>query len=321
MTGPVTDLLGRSALEWIPALTLLLLLAGQPWRAHMPSGSVAQLLGLISVVLSMTGLLFTGVGASPWFWYVLTACHLSWVGSAYCVADNHHYLFGYWCLAVGLSLRTGGAEGALLLGRSASLLIGLCFACAVAAKLLSRAYRDGSFFTWELVSDPRFLPLATFAGKLTPDLRQRHLDARFRVRRGLSRRASAPIPSELRGLAVGLTWWTVGIETVIALLFLWPAEGLDGVRVLSLVVFALTTFVFVSVPSFGQVLLLMLLTTTGDPALRTYILALALWLAVMSFIPLVAQRLTLVAQKMTAGSRPPLGAAGGSAITERRSAV
>lgn len=99
-------------------------------------------------------------------------------------------------------------------------------------------------------------------------------------------REAAPIPPELRWIAVALTWWTVAIETAIALLFLSPVEGLEAwewSRALSLVVFAVTTFV--AVPSFGEILLVMLLAATGSVALRWYVALLALGLIMMTFLP------------------------------------
>jgi hypothetical protein len=303
----LADLLAGPILGWMPQLTLLFLLANQPWRKHMPLGSASELFGRLSVVLAAVGLLIDNAAASPWFWYALTATHMSWVVSSYFMADNHYYLIGYWCLAVSLALHVGGPHGEQLLARNAEVLLGLCFGVAVLAKLASRAYRDGSFFTWELVADQRFLPLATLAGRLTPELRRRHADARMRVLSGASARETAPIPLELRWLALSLTWWTIAIESAIALLFLLPIQtwpALEWPRVVALSLFALTTFTFVAVPAFGQILLVMLLAATADATLRWYVVLLVLFLGVVSFIPHLAKRLALVAHKARTAHSP-----------------
>ncbi|HKY20466.1 MAG TPA: hypothetical protein VJM31_04530 [Vicinamibacterales bacterium] len=293
----------QSTLAWAPLLTLLLLLAAQPWRAYMPDGTLAELLGQILIVLVVLALLVDGIAGSPWFWFVLTAALLLWISAAYFIADNHHYLIAYWCLAVGLAL-FGGPEGTRILRQSGALLIGLCFATAVASKLLNARYRDGSFFTWTLLSDPRFVPLATFIGGLKSDVRERHLVAMDRVRSGVSQHEVVVVPRDLRRLAMGLTWWTIGIETLVATVFLSPVN-LELTRVVLLVVFAVTTFVFVAVPVFGQILLLILLACTDDVTIRVYIAVLALGLAVVSFIPNLAKRLTpLVHQSLVAQRRP-----------------
>jgi hypothetical protein len=302
----LNELLAGPTLRWMPLLTLVMLLADHPWRKYMLVGTASELFGRACITATVVGLLFGDVAASSWFWYALSACHAAWIISVYSSADNHDYLWAYWCLALAVALQTGGTAGEGLIARNAELLIGLCFGIAVCAKLLSNRYRDGSFFAWQLVDDPRFLALASTVGGLTAPVRRKHIVARRSVQCGVSTREYAPVPGRLRRLAFVLTWWTIAIEGTIAIAFLAPGNSLSGwspavpvdwVRVGALSVFAVTTFTFVAVPAFGQILLLMALATTEDQLLRGCLLVLALGLTLLAFVPGLATRLAFAAQR------------------------
>jgi hypothetical protein len=303
MIVELTQLLSASTLEWIPRLTLLFLLACQPWRVYMPSGTVPNLLGIVTVAMATLGLLLPSLAAAPIFWFTLAAIHLAWVATAYYIADNHHYLQGYWCLAVGIALSVGGSAGERTLERSAELLVGLSFALAVIMKLVSRSYRAGSFFTAALLSDPRFASMAVYLCGADLEQRSRHLVALSRIRAGVSAREDVAVPRGVWRMALWLTWWTIAIEMVVAILFLAPGEPFEVWRVSALVLFAVTTFVFVPVPSFGEILLIMVLASTSDERLRVYVLLLAIGLALLSFVPQMAQRATLAIPRIRAQAR------------------
>lgn len=218
MTG-LYELLSAPQVSWVPLVTLVFLLAGQPWQYYQPKGSGALFFGLISAALTVCGLIVPGLVNSPWLWLGLACSYMAWVGCAYFVADNHHYLIGYWCIAVAIALISH--DGNEVLRRSATALIGACFGLAVFAKLLNRDYRNSSFFTWLLIFDPRVRLLASVVGGLTPDVFRRHATASGRVWMGVSPAESAEVPPAVRRLAVGLTWWTVGIEAVVRRFWAW----------------------------------------------------------------------------------------------------
>ena len=295
----LTQLTAGSTLEWVPRLTLLLLLACQPWREYMPEGTVAHFLGLVAPAMAIGGLLLPTASASPEFWFVFAGVHLGWVATAYYTADNHHYLQGYWCLSIAIAVHAGGAAGEQGLQRSAMLLLGLTFMFAVAAKMASRSYRDGSFFTAALLWDSRFIPIAVCVG-LERRERAWHALALTRVRSGLSPREEVPVRPAIRRLGLWLTWWTIGIESCIAALFLLPVAGLDAARAAALLLFVATTFVAVPVPSFGQLLLVMLLAATDDVRIRAVAVILALGITLVSFIPQIARRVAVIASRKAA---------------------
>jgi hypothetical protein len=93
----------------------------------------------------------------------------------------------------------------------------------------------------------------------------------------------------LRLLARSLTWWTVGIESAVAVAFLFPITSPD-VRVWLLLVFVLSTFVFVPVPSFGQLLLLLLYAIVSSGPWHGPLVVLIFTLGVVAFLPEMATR-------------------------------
>lgn len=290
----LTRLVSESPLSWIPSLTLLLLLTSQPWKQYMPIGTLAHFLGVTGCAMAAVGLLMPQLNQSSTFWFGLACVHFGWLLAAYLVADNHHYLEGYWCIAIAIALQAGGVTGEVGLRRGATWLIGLTFALAVAAKLLSREYRQGSFFAATLLSDIRFIPLAVHCGGLRREDRARHALALARVRGGVSDREQVTVSKRMRGLALLLTWWTIAIEGAVAIAFLDPLVGSDTVRIVCLVMFAITTFVCVPVPAFGQILLVMLLVSIQSPHQRAYVLLLTLAVPVISFAPHFARRATIL---------------------------
>ncbi len=284
MMVELRDLLSGPSLEWAPRITALFLLAVRPWRQYEPAGSLAYLLGKIYLVSLMAALLLPKIAESPIFWLFLTILHFSWIYLAYTVADNHRYLEGYWCLSVALALMAGGTQGARYLALDARLLIGLCFLLAVLWKVWSRSYRNGGFFADRLLFERRFLPIAYGAAGLTPNIQIKHREALRSLVGGETETAKAPVPKRLRCVAWTMAWWTVAIESLVAILFLLPLPQLDLWRTAALGVFVMTTYLLVPVPGFGQILLLMALVSVEDIELRIFLLALALSVAVFAGI-------------------------------------
>jgi hypothetical protein len=278
-------------IEWMPVVMLVFLLSWRPWAAYAPRGSTAAVVGMGQTVLVMLGLLAPSMAHSAGFWAAITVLHFAWVLLAYHAADNHQYLIGYWCLAICLALLLGGDAGSWLLTTNGRLLIGLCFLWAVLAKLAARRYRDGSMFVYLLLTDPRFMMLSTMAGGASAADYRAHAWAARRVRTGECHEAAAPVTTRLQRVALGLTWWTTGVEVFVAALFLAPFPNLDGLRAISFLAFALPTYLLVAVPAFGQVLTLMLAATVSDISMRAYLVSAAVALTLLTFLPTHLMRL------------------------------
>jgi hypothetical protein len=271
------DYLSAPPYAWAPHLTLVLLLFFRPWGQHSPSGTVSGLVGVTYGLCIGAGLVFEPLSRDPLFWLVLTAVHFVWVYSAYHVADNHHYLEGYWCLSLALALGTPDVDVAL--ARSATLLIGVVFLLAAVWKIVSPSFRTGGFFLYSMLFDKRFLPISVWLGGLSTPVREEHRRARALAHQGAAF-VPAPVPFRLRVLALNLTWWTIFIEVLVAFVFLFPQVFTDAARVAVLAVFCVTTYVLVPVPAFGHILVLLLLVSVPDGTLRMWLLGVSCLISV-----------------------------------------
>jgi hypothetical protein len=190
---------------------------------------------VLVVVLCILGLVYRPLVKLPTFWFALAAVvgmgtYLTWY-----VADNHKYLMAYVCVALGCVWAVDEPNRERVLAVNSRLLLGLCLLLAAGWKALTPSYRDGSFFHVTLLSDPRFQHVAGILGGIPlPDWQHsRRLQKVLvgEVADGDSGEAepnpttslTLPDSARLRFLAAVMTWWTLGIETTLAWLFLWPA--------------------------------------------------------------------------------------------------
>ena len=100
-------------------------------------------------------------------WISLAALIFVRIALVWPLSDNHIYLLGYWCLAIGLAL--SGRTPAATLATSSRWLLAAAFAMAVLWKsVLSTDYADGRFFRVALLTDARFVDASMVFGGLTP---------------------------------------------------------------------------------------------------------------------------------------------------------
>ena len=142
---------------------------------------------------------------------------------------------------------------------AACLLLGMCMLLSVVAKASSHSYLNSSFFHFTLITDPRF---SAFTATMTDldamaleknrsqvrDLQLEYLDGDGDGARKL--KSSEKVYS----LAWVMTWWTVGIELALAILFLLSGNRLEILRSLILLAFSLTTYSVATVQGFGWLL-------------------------------------------------------------------
>ena len=245
-------------LRVLPLLTIILLLVNAA-----DSGLLfAPLAAWFALGVALPRLLRTAL-----FWYVTatilgTAVYFNWES-----ADNHRYLFVYWSLALCGTFSLPRTEQPLALATSSRWLLGLCMVLAAAWKIASPDYLSGSFFHYELLADERFAHFASWTSGLSLEqladnraLRE-SLVASHLTGPGLSNvqlHSTTGIPV----LAQLLTWWTLGIEGLLATLFLSAAIFARRPRLvlaanLALLFFAASTFTVAPVRGFGGVLLLL----------------------------------------------------------------
>lgn len=253
------ELLEADRSDLVVRATLLYLLAensGQ-WFAQ-----------LAILTLGILGML-TSLWRSPWLWAVLTFALAVRVEAGWTVVDNHDYLTAYWAFAIFLSLWAREPRALELNGR---LLIGLCFLFATLWKgLLSPDYMDGAFFHHTFIQDPRFASLGSLAGGMDEELFRENVTL---TNRQLSRATDPPstiqlhTTPQLARLAKITTWFTVLIEGLIAVAFLWPGALFYRARDGILLVFCWGTYAIAPVPGFGALLMLMGIAQTDARLVR-----------------------------------------------------
>lgn len=207
----------------------------------------------VVLVASVCAGLWRRVRRSGWFWIALAAIWTPRLVFYWEHNEDHVYLGIYWCLAIGLAMLGGSAPD--ILARNARWLIGLAFAWACIWKCTSPDFVGGSLFHYKLLFDFRFregitMPLAGLASEMAAA----NVAAIRELRdagSGLSH-VSLQFPVAVSWLAQVMTWWTLFIEGILAILFIFPTMRLSQrFRDVSLLFFALTTYLIVPVLGFG----------------------------------------------------------------------
>ena len=217
------------------------------------------------VIVCAAGIVDRRLLHRPAYWFALTALLVANHAVLWHVTDNHKYLQTYWCVALGLS-RLPGAHPAMV-KLNARWLIGLCFVFATFWKLFAPEFMDGAFFRFTLLTDPRFSGFADLAGGVPADVTAANLDALERLRRpfgdiSLVRLEDSP---RIAPLAAILSYWTIAVESSIALLFLLPERfRLSAARDFALLLFMFSTYPVATVVGFGRLLSLMGLAQTTN---------------------------------------------------------
>jgi hypothetical protein len=209
------------------------------------------------LILADTGLLFSGFGRFRWLWLglaILTGLRaaLDWP-----LADNHAYLFAYWCTALAIATWT---DAPTTLSRNARLLIGLTFAFAALQKWTSPSYVNDVFFLTTFLLDDRFEDLVV----LLTSVSYEQIDAAREYLRS-DYRSGPPagdlpfdFPWSLLLLARVSASWNLLDQALVAVAFLVPpASRLGRRRDPTLLLFCFVTYAVAPVASFGWLLLSM----------------------------------------------------------------
>ena len=236
------------------------------------------------LALAAAGLVWPGALRHPALWLALAGLAGWRVAEGWPLGDNHAYLLAYWCLAIALARLAPEPERALAWNGRA--LLGLAFAFATLAKLLSPDYLDGRFFRVTLVEDRRLAPVATALGGLDEEalLARRAFVAAPGAGPALAR-AAPPEPARLRGLALFATWATLALEAAVAAAFLLPLARAAWLRHALLLAFCASTYAVAPVASFGWLLLAMGAAQCAPEARRTRLAYLAVYALLVFYAP------------------------------------
>jgi hypothetical protein len=205
------------------------------------------------------------------------------------LSDNHVYLLGYWCLAIGLALSS--TAPAATLAASSRWLLGAAFTMAVLWKaVLSPDYVDGRFFRVTLLTDDRFADASLLFGGLSREQMASNREFLAPLPEGAELLAPPVFiePPRLRAFAAIATWAGLTLEASIAVLCLIPAHGrLLIARHASLLAFCVTTYALAPVAGFGWLLATMGLAQcrASQRTMRTAYLAVFVLILLYAEIP------------------------------------
>ena len=205
------------------------------------------------------GLLFPAVLRNPGVWLALACLTGARVVRLWSMADNHHYLLAYWCLAVFLALALGRSRENLAI--SARWLVGLVFLLAALWKaVLAPEYLDGRFFRVTLLTDDRFAYTAQLFGGLSPDALAENREYLRVLPQGAELLDPPRLrePPAFRRLSLLSTWGALLLEGALALAFLLPwGRWTTSLRHGLLLAFCVITYAFAPVAGFGWLLAVM----------------------------------------------------------------
>jgi hypothetical protein len=208
---------------------------------------------LAAACLSLT---LRAVRRAPVTWLIVAALVAVRILVVWPLSDNHIYLVGYWCLAIGLAL--SGSASAVALSTSSRWLLGAAFGLAVLWKaVLSPDYVDGRFFRVTLLTDERFADASLVISGLSRDQMAANRKFLEPLPEGaaLLNKPEFVEPPRLRAFAVVATWGGLLLESFVALSMLIPAQRrIQVTRHAALLMFCVTTYALAPVAGFGWLL-------------------------------------------------------------------
>ncbi len=217
-------------------------------------------------VLCFLGLFFKKARLNIEFWVAIVSIFAASNLIHWYLIDNHMYLMLYWVLTLLISriifAISQSQESSLdILAFNGRWLLVCCMSLAVFWKLFQADYTDGSFFEFTLITDERFKNFASKIGHV--DISKLSYNGYVEQNIFMLKELKHVLSSSLQieKLAKALTWWTIGIEATIAILFLIPdhpsKRRFTMLKHWSLIFFILSTYLIAPVFGFAWLLILM----------------------------------------------------------------
>lgn len=185
--------------------------------------------------------------------YMATANYFEWFAR-----DNHKYLINYWCIAVLASCYARNCLNVITF--NARMLIGLSFLFATIWKFMSHDFMNGTFFYFTLLEDSRFADVAKYIGGMTEEAMAFNSSAVGKLISGdISTNSVQLTYTPMIGkISTFLTWWTIAIESLVAVAFLAPGKTLvSRYRDVLLLLFIFSTYSIATVVGFASLLIVM----------------------------------------------------------------
>lgn len=239
-------------------ILLVLLFGGNEWYFNIPV-----------TVVCLVGLIFFNARNNAFYWFILAMFVLIRNINEWETIDNHKYLLFYMLLFQWILLLIDEPERKAALIKQARLIIGFCMLFSVTAKLIAPDYLNESFFTYTLITDDRFAYFTHFLGGISLDDLSMNQAYMQEIQKSMLTTAPAPalelfITDKVSHLALFMTWWTVIIESIIAVLFLTNFRFSRTLRNPMLLLFCWTTYAVATVVGFAWALIILGISQVED---------------------------------------------------------
>ncbi len=219
--------------------------------AAAPKGQVATAFHC----LVLLALFFPKLGQHRDFWLALTSLQSFAIFYTWGSSDNHKYLIAYWFFTLYLALLSSKGNKDFFkdfCASSARYLIAGAMLFAALAKIIHPEYVNGDFFRVTLLTDGRFQVFTSLLTDLDKSILEENYSTMKLMRNSAISEMSLQGLKEVNFWALFLTWWTILIEVIIGLLFLWNKKPLWGH--LFLITFMITTYSVATVTGFSLIL-------------------------------------------------------------------
>ncbi|SNT25427.1 hypothetical protein SAMN05421640_2974 [Ekhidna lutea] len=264
-------IIGQDPIEFALKATLVLFLfsewvTGDEWVYMMPI-----------MILSAFGLMVPGLHKNRIVWYILSIVFILKTNSQWWTQDNHLFVNMYWVITIAFVLSFKNWRQ--LLVKNSRAIIGLVFLFATIWKVLSPDFMSGSYFHFTFLTDSRFVEESDILGDLSQaDLASNIRSLKESALSNEATQAALITNQKIRSVTKLITWHTIIIESLLALLFLLPQRySITRYRNYLILVFALTTYLVMPIHSFAWLLIAITISQTGeDEKMDRFLLILSL---------------------------------------------
>jgi len=206
------------------------------------------------LILAGLALVLPGFYKSKYLWYSIAFIFILKTISEWWFQDNHLFVNTYWAIAIAFALSFKDVKK--VLAANARLMVGLVFSFAIVWKFLSPDFISGSYFHYSFLTDVRFIEEATLLG----DVSRSEIDSNIRKLNEFEAAGTDQVElassDRIKSLTHLITWHTVVIELLLAVLFLLPARlRISRYRNYLLIVFVLTTYLAMPIHSFAWLII------------------------------------------------------------------
>ena len=241
------------------------------------------------VIIAIIGFILPTLLKRQLFWIVVAILIPLKTLNTWSTQDNHKYLFNYWCIALAIAM--GHKNPIKMLALNARIFIGAAFAFAVIWKgFLSPDFKNGDYFHFIYLTDRRFQYFLQFFCQMPAEAIDSNYGLLTNFTNSPTFQAQLQGPAHLHFIAQMTAWWTLLIESAVAISFLLPPKKwLGPYRDWLLMTFAIVTYFVVTVSSFGVILMTLGYTQSSVDNIRirrAYIAAIVIILIYAKMNPL-----------------------------------